>query len=164
MLSQLFWIEAPQAVRLAIVTRPRGGEGLEEDVAGWKEAGLDVVLSLLERSEIVELELQGYATTCAAAGLELISFPIPDRGLPASGREADGHVARIVDRLTEGKAVGIHCRASIGRSGMIASSVLVRLGLETSEAFARVSAARRVPVPDTPEQQRWVEDFARSRR
>jgi protein-tyrosine phosphatase len=163
MLSRIFWIDGPQAVRLAIVARP-SGEWLEDDIASWKAAGLDLVLSLLEHTESTELGLQNYAATCATAGLELISFPIRDRGLPASVREADSLVARIIDRLTRGQAIGIHCRASIGRSGMIAAAILVRLGMGTGEAFERVGAARGVAVPDTPEQRDWVEEFARSGR
>jgi hypothetical protein len=48
-----------------------------------------LVVSLLERSEIRELELQAEPSLCADAGIQFLSFPIPDRGTlnpPASFR------------------------------------------------------------------------------
>jgi hypothetical protein len=51
---------------------------------GWKAAGLDVVVSLLEPDEISELGLRREAELCRAQGIAFISFPIADRGLPKS--------------------------------------------------------------------------------
>ena len=39
----LFWIPGPWRGRLAVATRPRGGDWLEDEVNGWRRAGLDVV-------------------------------------------------------------------------------------------------------------------------
>ncbi len=54
----------------------------------------------------------------------------------------------------------IHCRAGIGRSGMLAACVLVKAGLDPEAALQRVSEARGCPVPDTEEQRAWVFAFA----
>jgi hypothetical protein len=43
---------------MAIMARPRAGDWLESEVDEWKAAGIDVVVSLLERDEVVELGLQ----------------------------------------------------------------------------------------------------------
>jgi hypothetical protein len=58
----LHWIEIPG--RLAIM------------------AGVDLVISLLEREEVSDLGLQREAELCRASGIEFVSFPIPDRGVP----------------------------------------------------------------------------------
>lgn len=74
--------------RLALMPRPRGSDELGAEVAGWSRAGIALV-SLLERSEIRELELQAEPSLCADAGIQFLSFPIPDRGTlnpPASFR------------------------------------------------------------------------------
>jgi len=47
----LFWIPGPWRGRLAVATRPRGGDWLADEAAGWRRAGLDVVVSLLENEE-----------------------------------------------------------------------------------------------------------------
>jgi hypothetical protein len=42
---------------------------------------------------------------------------------------------------------------------MMAAAVMVLLGLEVSDAFERIKAARGMDVPDTDEQRLWVEHF-----
>jgi protein-tyrosine phosphatase len=64
---------------------------------------------------------------CRQHGIEFISFPIPDRGVPASLRDATDLVRTVVNGIGDGKAVAVHCRAGIGRSSLIAASVLVYL-------------------------------------
>lgn len=62
--------------------------------------------------------------------------------------------------LRQGKGVAIHCRQGVGRAGMIAASLLVEQGVPPAEAIRRVSAARGIQIPETPEQRLWIEDFA----
>jgi hypothetical protein len=51
----IFWIDGPWRGRLAIVTRPRGGDWLEDDMTSWRRAGLDLIVSLLTADESAEL-------------------------------------------------------------------------------------------------------------
>ncbi|WP_373565862.1 protein-tyrosine phosphatase family protein [Microbulbifer okhotskensis] len=48
----------------------------------------------------------------------------------------------------------MHCRAGIGRTGMVAAAILLRSGLEPMEAFQLFSSKRCVQVPD--EQITWL--------
>jgi protein-tyrosine phosphatase len=157
--SVVYWIDATPVGRLAILSRPRAGDWLEDEIAAWRAAGFAVVLSLLERAEVEELELQREAPLCEAHGLELISFPIADRGRPESTTSTLAVVDRLATHLRAGQSVGIHCRAGIGRSALMAASVLVRLGAKPAVAFQAIAATRRVPVPDTDEQRCWVDGF-----
>ena len=72
----------------------------------------------------------------------------------------------VVDQLHRdlraGKGVGAHCYAGIGRSCMLMACLLCVEGLQPDEAFARLSAARGLRVPDTWLQIQWVEHFAES--
>ena len=161
MRNDLYWIPAPTAGRLAIMPRPRGGDWLEDEVRAWRSAGVDVVLSLLTPGEIAELDLAEEASICNALGIEFLTFPIPDRGIP-SGREAVLRLAiDLRQGLTEGKSIAIHCRQGIGRAAMIAICVLIAMGLDPKVALAQVSTARGIPVPETVEQQRWTVEFAK---
>ena len=54
----------------------------------------------------------------------------------------------------------IHCRASIGRSSLLLAALLTAEGLTPDDAFRRLTVARGLRVPDTPDQVRWVERFA----
>jgi protein-tyrosine phosphatase len=155
----LFWIPGPWPGRLAVVTRPRGGDWLEDEVGGWKQAGLDLVVSLLEDDEASQLELSDEDATARSRGIRFISFPIPDRSVPASLPDAVGLIREIAKALREGRNVAVHCRQGVGRSGMIASGVLVVSGAEPRKAIEAVSAARGQNVPETPAQLRWIQSL-----
>jgi len=157
--SRLHWIETEAAGRIAIAARPRAGEWLDIEIEEWKRSSIDIVVSLLEPDEISELGLHREAELCRHHAIEFISFPIADRGLPES--EADSLIIarRLADFIREGKTVAIHCRAGIGRSSVSAASALICLGVEATDALARISASRGLIVPDTDEQRDWVIAF-----
>jgi len=147
------------AGQLAIMPRPRGGDWLPQDVRRISQAGVTVLASLLESQEVVELELDSLPGSCLDAGIQFRSFPIPDRGVPSSMTETREFLATLNAEVDGGAAVALHCRMGIGRSSMIAAAILVSHGLSVSDAFSRIQNARGVHVPDTMEQERWVERF-----
>ena len=126
--AKVSWITGSWRGRLGIVPRPRGADWLDDATRAWRDAGIDVVVSLLEPDEEAELALTGESASSAASGLEFRSFPIPDRGVPDSREAAAQLVDRIVDALHAGKSVALHCRQSIGRSAMIAAAALISGG------------------------------------
>lgn len=125
----MYWIEESFPGRIAILPRPRGGDWLDDDVKAWKRGGIDSVVSLLTSDEVAELDLSGEASLCRANGIEFVSSPIPDRGLPASVGESIDLVARLAEQLAVGRNVGVHCRQDIGRSALVKASTLVAVGL-----------------------------------
>jgi protein-tyrosine phosphatase len=155
----IYWLDLPERWRLAVMPRPRAGDWLADEVAGWKAEGIDIVVSLLELHELAELDLRQLPATCRAAGLKFVPFPIADRGVPESMRETDHLVRKISDALSTGKAVAVHCRAGIGRSALIAACVLARNGYDVDRGFATIAKARGVAVPDTAAQREWVSAF-----
>jgi protein-tyrosine phosphatase len=154
-----FWIKGVEPGKLAIVPRPRGADWLEDEVRSWTRSGLNVIVSLLTPDEEAEFNLEGEAAQSRAVGLEFIAFPIPDRGVPRSRRDALRFLAALQDRLAVGIAVGIHCRQGIGRSALIAASLLALAGVPPSPAFDRIGEARGRTVPETQEQREWVENL-----
>ncbi len=139
--------------------RPRGGDWLEGEIQFLAKAGANVLVSLLKVDEAAELELQDEERLCGECGIQFISFPIADRGVPSSMPEACRTVETIMERLRAGKSVAIHCRMGIGRSALIAACLLKSEGISVDEAFAMVSRARGFSVPDTGEQKEWVTQF-----
>ena len=148
--------------RLATMARPQAGDWLGDEIAGWKQAGLDGVVSLLERDEEGELGLGQEAALCGSQGIEFISFPIKDYSLPTSPGEAERLVRETIATLRAGRKNAIHCRAGIGRSSVIAACTLIGLGLQPEDALARIGRARGLRVPDTEAQRRWVLEFRMS--
>jgi protein-tyrosine phosphatase len=163
MFQRIFWIECGRAGRLAILSRP-AAEQLADEIAAWGDAGVTAVVSLLEPEEARELGLRLEGELSRGQGIEFTSFPIADRGVPASGAEAIGLARRLAQLIEAGGTVGVHCRASIGRSGMIAAAILIELGYSEDQALAMIAAGRGLRVPETPEQRDFVSSVAREPR
>lgn len=160
MKSDVYWIKGSWPGKLAILARPRGADWLDDEVAGWKQAGLNVVVSLLTSDEESELDLLNEAELAKRNGLSFISFPISDYSVPNSKKVTRQLVGKLKEQLLHGNAVGIHCRQGIGRSSLIAACVLVTSGESPREAFQEIQRARGRTVPDTDEQTSWVSSFA----
>ena len=142
--------------KLYISSRPRGGDWLSDETKSWHQSGIQTVLSLLTKDEESELAIQDEGGEVAKQGMKFISFPIPDRGIPASSTAAVEMLDEVHDELQRGKNVLVHCRQGIGRAGMVAASLLVLDGAEPRIAIERVSNARGVPIPETPDQEQWI--------
>lgn len=156
MKATIYSIKEAAPNRIAIVARPRGGDWLCDELSALSREGIDVLISMLTEEEADELELHRESEECEAAAIKFVNLPIPDRSVPL---DKDGFL-RSVEHLAEmvraGRSLGVHCRASIGRSSMLAASVLVLLGWNADKAFYAVESARGCSVPDTPEQRQWV--------
>jgi protein-tyrosine phosphatase len=142
--------------------RPRGGDWLEDEASSWRQSGVGVIVSLLTRDEVADLDLAKEEALCQASGIQFLAFPIVDRSVPKSREAVSDLVANLADSIAQGKSVAVHCRQGIGRAALIAVCTLVRLGLQPQEAIRRVSTARGCPIPETPEQRQWILDFART--
>jgi protein-tyrosine phosphatase len=156
MKPDLFWIPGPWQGRLAVAARPRGGDWLQDEVTAWRKAGLGAVVSLLENEEAAQLDLAHEGSAVESAGLRFMSLPIPDRGVPASTQQALALLGNIAAALEQGQNVAVHCRQGIGRSGLVAASLLVMSGMGVDQAIEVVSAARGQAIPETPEQLEWI--------
>jgi protein-tyrosine phosphatase len=142
--------------RVAVVGRPRGGDWLEDELASLRREGFEELVSLLCADEEEALGLTGEAEAAARVGLAYVAMPVTDRGVPDVERVRPV-LARLARRVEDGGAVAVHCRMGIGRSCLVAASLLRLGGVASEEAWRRVEAARGCAVPDTVEQRAWVD-------
>lgn len=156
MSTELRWVEGPWKGKLAIASRPRGGDWLEDEIEAWRGQGVTAIVSLLTLEEERELDLIEESAIAQSKGLGFLSLPIPDREIPASESEVTAMLARLHGVLVSGGSAVIHCRQGIGRAGLLASCMLVFEGKPPVEAIEVVSRARGVEVPETPDQRAWV--------
>jgi protein-tyrosine phosphatase len=154
-----YWIETGLPAKLAIMPRPNGGKHLEDEIRTLKREGTDVLVSLLTPEEDIELALELERAACSGHGIRFRSFPIPDRDVPSSTEAFLKFIDTLHQDLLQGRSIVAHCRAGIGRSSLLLASLLRREGLSTDDAFRRITHARGMLVPDTPEQLHWVENL-----
>jgi protein-tyrosine phosphatase len=158
--TRLYWISGPWKGKLALAARPRGGDWLDDEVIGWKRAGISAVLSLLTAQEEQEFELRNEGEQTRKMGLEFSSFPIEDRQVPKSEANLSQALDDVTTILCAGRNVLVHCRQGIGRTGLVAACLLIKSGMSPGAAVQAASAARGVAVPETVEQRDWIERYA----
>jgi protein-tyrosine phosphatase len=152
----IYEIERIGSGGLAVMGRPRAGDWAADEFAGLSELGITDVVSLLEPAEAREVGLAAEDQYCETAGIRFHSFPIPDRGVPSSAEALSKLACQLYHFCAGGKRTAVHCRAGIGRSGLVSAAVLLHCGLGVDEALAAISKARGVTVPDTAEQVQWL--------
>jgi hypothetical protein len=148
--------------RLAMMGHPRAGCSVTDEMNALARIGVDVLVSALTDEERRKLGVQdaaAVAVAAAGAGVEYVSFPIPDRGVPDPEAMLQLSI-RLAAHVRAGRFVVTQCFAAIGRSAVLAGTTLVVLGVGVTEAIELMSAARGLPVPDTALQHRWLAEFA----
>ena len=155
----VFWIDGSLQPGLAIVLCPRGDGGLRDDLARYKQSGVEVLVSLLEPEEAVWLGLGDERQSAEEVGLQFLSYPIRDVNVPQNVATFRAFVTGLAERLRAGERIGMHCRGSIGRAPTTAACTLMHLGWGARDALAAIETARGYPIPDTPEQRRWILNY-----
>ena len=147
--------------KLYLHSMPGRYEPFDQTVAAIRMRGITEVICLVPLEEI-EIKSPDYARALKNGGTawRQVMFPIVDYGVP---KERDSYlklVMQVAGSLRKGTNVLAHCGAGIGRTGTLAASVLVYLGVPLDQALETVHAAGS--YPERPEQLELVEWVARS--
>jgi atypical dual specificity phosphatase len=111
---------------------PRPGllSELAADVQGLEHLRIRLLVGLEEEQTVPLASL-------AAHGIEYRHDPIPDMGVPSVER-ARAHCLRVERSLALGRAVALHCRAGLGRTGTMLACQLVWRGVSVASAIDRL--------------------------
>jgi len=156
---KIYWIETfANAARLGIMARPRGNEWLADEIASLKKQNVNLLVSLLESGEIEELGLWKEESICMKYGIDFANFPIADRNIPKDDSKVDLFINLMSAKIDEGHSIVIHCRMGIGRSSIIAGSILLQKekNPNVKGTIDRISLVRGLKVPDTEDQIAWL--------
>jgi ADP-ribosyl-[dinitrogen reductase] hydrolase len=136
-----------------------GGPTLEltrERLSRLLEAGIDCFHDLTQPQEITPYE------ALLPAEVDYLRFSLPDHGTPTEPGEMTEIMQSLRGALREGRVVYLHCRAGIGRTGMVAGCLLAEQGLSGEEALAELNrlwrqSARSGQWPTVPETDQQIE-------
>jgi len=116
-----------------------------------------LVISMTSTEEMTTVGAQGLPDHLARAGIAWVHFPVTDFGLPDNatnaGWQALSEQAHTV--LAAGGKIFVHCRAGLGRSGMVTLRLMVEAGEAPDAALARLRAVRPGAV-ETGAQLDWA--------
>lgn len=112
-----------------------------------REDGLSAVVDL--RNEACDDE-----AALAAAGLAFLHLPTEDLHAP-SPEAIERGVAFARERLARGERVLIHCQHGIGRSAILAMSILVDAGFSPLEALTLAKDSREAVSPSPVQHAGW---------
>jgi protein-tyrosine phosphatase len=115
---------------------------LDADVASLRGQGTGALLLLVEDGELESAMVQDLPDVVAAAGIDLVRFPIPDPRTPTDTPGFRSVIRALAGRIRSGERVVVACRGGLDRSGMAAACILREGGLEASPAMERVRVAR----------------------
>ena len=134
---------------------------LQADLQAIRAWGASAMVSLLEKHEFELVGLRDFEAQVSNA-FHWVWLPIPDGGVPGDRFETQWAVAgpEMRGRLADGGRILVHCRAGLGRTGMIVSRILVECGMKPAEAIRAVRRARPGTV-ETAHQEQYVLSLSR---
>src|SRR5215813_6498203 len=120
------------------------------------DAGIDCFLDLTQPQELTSYDAS------LPIEVDYLRCPLVDHGTPANPDEMTEIIQCLRSALREGRVIYLHCRAGIGRTGMVAGCLLAEQGFSGEEALAELNrlwrqSARSVQWPTVPETAEQIE-------
>lgn len=143
-----------------MMPKPPGAHQLPAFVEFLAKQEISVMVSLLQFEEVHSFSLVNEHVECETNEIEFINFPIKDHDVPQFFMPFNHMIEKLVDLLEAGENIAIHCYAGIGRTGLVAASMLIKQGFQVDEALIELSKVRGIRVPETLPQITWLHRHA----
>ncbi|HSI63462.1 MAG TPA: hypothetical protein VLE43_10095 [Candidatus Saccharimonadia bacterium] len=152
----IYVVEQIGAGLLTIMARPVPEEWTDEMFAGLAEWGVHRIVlphgPLLE-NESVSGDMEAL---CTRHGIQFLSFPMNDRGVPSSLPDFRTCTHMLYETTGRGTNTVVYSRAGIGSEELMVAGVLAHAGFEPKKAFRHISKARGTAVQEGKEQRNWL--------
>lgn len=145
---------------ISLMPKPPGGEQLADYIEYLQNRDVHVLVSLLQFDEVNSYSLINEGSHCKDFDIEFVNFQIKDHDVPAFFLPFNQLIEKLANDIKLDKNIAIHCYAGIGRTGITAASILIKLGLQVDSALIKLSQTRGLRVPETLEQISWLHHHA----
>ncbi len=135
---------------------------LDRDLTVLERIGVTVLAPLIPDAEMRMLGVPDLLDEIRYHHMGVEHFPFPDAGVPNDMAAFAAFIDRLVALLNEGERVVCHCRGGLGRAGLVAACMLLRLErFQTpADAIAEVRRKRSPRAVETRAQERFIDAYA----
>jgi protein-tyrosine phosphatase/nicotinamidase-related amidase len=148
-----------EAVGLTILPgRKDYSRSTEEDLNYLNSQGIKNVVPLITDDELHDFGVEDLMEKYAEFGIDVKRLPIKDQ-MASSNEEMKDLLDWIKTKMDKNEKVMIHCVGGLGRSGMVAASLIKSLGKTANEAIFEVRASRSPRAVESKDQEEFVKQF-----
>lgn len=167
---QVDWLPRAVADRVGLTFAP-GKKCASRDGSSWdRDLSVDLdllahkhkattLVCLMETPELTSNGIPDLIVEAKRRGITTIHFPIRDVDAPSSVESVDRLLVSIEERLASDERIVIHCLGGLGRTGTIATCLLVRRGMPLEEAIELVKETRCKDFPQGGRQGPFVAEY-----
>jgi len=125
---------------------------IQDYMSNLKDKNVKTIIVLLESHEE-----RGLIKNYEDNGFEVIHFPIKDFNVPKDMGDLSRVLHVIRNRLAR-HSVAMHCFGGNGRTGLVAASMLVQMGLESEKAIRTIRKYRPEAI-ETKDQEQFIYEY-----
>lgn len=124
------------------------------------ELGFTDVICLLTKSEFRKFRVKDLLVEYANHGLHCSHFPIED-GMAPDVADIEAILTEVIANIHGGHKVLIHCFGGVGRSGVVAACLMLRMAsnLTSDEVIRRLRQVRGPRTIQSVKQFNFVNDY-----
>ena len=131
---------------------------LENLLIEYKRKRVKLVVTLLDSDEIADLGIISFSTLLMDSGFHWIHCPIRDRSTFSDQKRIRTLLEDMKEVLKPNNSVLIHCHAGLGRTGLLAATFLVSMGLAADSVIKTIRETRPGSM-ETTEQERYIKEW-----
>lgn len=117
---------------------------LEESVITLKQAGTNMLLTLMHDDELAKNNAEQLPTLCEQHNITWLQLPIIDDAAPAQEFAAQWqkYKSTIINAVKNKATIAVHCKGGSGRTGLVIALILLASGMPSDEIIKQVQTIR----------------------